>query len=165
MKKYDYIIIGAGMGGLSTANFLAKYNKDILVIEKHDKAGGCVTSFRRKEVQFDCGLEGLYELKETETIPQFFKFWGKDIKTKKCNDKISCYVDDKLYTFEGDHLEDDFIRQFPDKYEKVKKICNINNTMLKEMYSGTEAPKPPYDMSLIELIKFGINNKKINLYL
>lgn len=40
MRKYDYIIIGAGMGGLSTANFLAKYNKDILVIEKHDKAGG-----------------------------------------------------------------------------------------------------------------------------
>lgn len=160
MKKYDYIIIGAGMGGLSTANFLAKYNKDILVIEKHDKAGGCVTSFRRKDIQFDCGLEGLYELKENETIPQFFKFWGKDIKTERCTDKISCYVDDKLYTFEGEHLEDDFIKQFPEKYEKVKRICNINNTMFKEMYSGTEAPKPPYDMSLLELIKFGINNKK-----
>ena len=53
MKKYDYIIIGAGMGGLSTANFLAKYDKNILVIEKHDKAGGCVTSFKRKNVQFD----------------------------------------------------------------------------------------------------------------
>lgn len=160
MRKYDYIIIGAGMGGLSTANFLAKYNKKVLVIEKHDKAGGCVTSFKRKEVQFDCGLEGLYELKENETIPQFFKYWGKDIKTKKCKDKLSCYVDDNLYTFDSENLEEDFIKQFPNKTEKVEKIFNINNTMFKEMYSGTEAPKPPYDMTLIELIKFGITNKK-----
>ena len=26
LEKFDFIIIGAGMGGLSVANFLAKYN-------------------------------------------------------------------------------------------------------------------------------------------
>lgn len=160
MKKYDYIIIGAGMGGLSTANFLAKYNKKVLVLEKHDKPGGCVTSFKRKNAQFDCGLEGLYELNKNETIPQFFAFWGKEIESQKCNDKISCFVDDKVYSFDGEQLEKDFIKHFPNKAEKVKKLFNINNTIFKEMYSGSEAPKPPYDMSLIELIKFGINNMK-----
>lgn len=99
-------------------------------------------------------------MKETETIPQFFKFWGKDIKTIKCNDNISCYVDDQLFTFDGEHIEDDFLIQFPGKQKTVKRICRINTDIFRELYSGTEAPKPPYDMSLIELIKFGIQNRK-----
>ena len=40
MEAFDYIIIGAGIGGLSAANFLAKYGKKVLVLEKHDKPGG-----------------------------------------------------------------------------------------------------------------------------
>ena len=64
IMQYDYIIIGAGMGGLSVANFLAKYNKKVLVLEKHDIPGGLVTSFSRKGVHFDLGIHGLYELKE-----------------------------------------------------------------------------------------------------
>jgi phytoene dehydrogenase-like protein len=40
VNKPDCIVIGAGMGGLSVANFLAKYGKRVLVLEKHDKAGG-----------------------------------------------------------------------------------------------------------------------------
>jgi len=31
--NYDFIIIGAGMGGLSAANFLARYGKKVLVLE------------------------------------------------------------------------------------------------------------------------------------
>ena len=68
---YDYIMIGAGMGGLSTANFLARYGKKVLVLEKHNIPGGLVTSFARKGVHFDIGIHGLYELKAGQTIPQF----------------------------------------------------------------------------------------------
>lgn len=40
---YDFIIIGAGMGGLSAGNFLARYGKKVLVLEKHSIPGGLVT--------------------------------------------------------------------------------------------------------------------------
>ena len=33
---FDVIVIGAGIGGLSVANFLAKYEKKVLVLEKHN---------------------------------------------------------------------------------------------------------------------------------
>ncbi|MDF2524284.1 MAG: amine oxidase, partial [Clostridiales bacterium] len=40
----------------------------------------------------------------------------------------------------------------------VNRIFDINERMYIEMNSGTEAPKPPYEMSLFELMKFGVNN-------
>jgi phytoene dehydrogenase-like protein len=48
--------------------------RKFLVLEKHDKAGGFCTSFRRKDTQFNCGIDSLHELKPNETMPQFFKF-------------------------------------------------------------------------------------------
>ena len=49
---YDAIIIGAGLGGLSCAAFLAVNGFRPLVIESHDKPGGYATSFKRS--RFSC---------------------------------------------------------------------------------------------------------------
>jgi UDP-galactopyranose mutase len=38
--KYDYVIIGAGLAGITIANILANKNKKVLVIEKRDHIGG-----------------------------------------------------------------------------------------------------------------------------
>ena len=39
-EAYDVIIVGAGIGGLSTAALLAKAGKSLLLIERHDRPGG-----------------------------------------------------------------------------------------------------------------------------
>ncbi|MFX0172872.1 MAG: NAD(P)-binding protein [Candidatus Hodarchaeota archaeon] len=46
-KKYNVIIIGGGLGGLTVGAKLAKEGKKILLIEQHSKIGGCATIFRR----------------------------------------------------------------------------------------------------------------------
>jgi phytoene dehydrogenase-like protein len=155
---YDYIIIGAGMGGLSAGNFLAKYNKKVLILEKHNIPGGFITSFKRKGAQFNLGIESLYELKEGQTIPQFLEFWGTTIKAQKNTGDICCFIEGKRYSFHHDRLREDFIDAFPNNKEDVNRIFDINEKMYAEMNSGTEAPKPPYEMNLFELMKFGINN-------
>jgi phytoene dehydrogenase-like protein len=133
MKKYDYIIIGAGMGGLSTANFLVKYGKSVLVLEKHDKAGGLVTSFKRKGTQFDLGIESLHELEKDGTIQQFFNFWGGQVECEKHTENICCYINDKKYEIHSDHIKEDFISQFPDDKEELEHFFLINEQMIKEM--------------------------------
>jgi phytoene dehydrogenase-like protein len=155
---FDYIIIGAGMGGLSVGNFLAKYNKKVLILEKHNIPGGLVTSFKRKGVQFNLGIESLYELKEGQTIPQFLEFWGTTIKVQKNTGDICCFIDGKKYSFRHDRLKADFIDAFPNNKDDVNLLFDINERMYIEMNSGTEAPKPPYEMNLLELMKFGIKN-------
>lgn len=158
MKMFDYIIIGAGMGGLSAGNFLAKYNKKVLILEKHNIPGGLITSFKRKGVQFNIGIESLYELKEGQTIPQFLEFWGTTIQTQRNTGDICSFIDGKRYSFRHDRLRDDFLAAFPNNKDDVNLLFDINEKMYQEMNSGTEAPKPPYEMNLLEMIKFGINN-------
>lgn len=162
MMQYDYIIIGAGMGGLSAANFLAKYNKKVLVLEKHNIPGGLVTSFSRKGVHFDLGIHGLYELKEGQSIPQFLEFWNApQVEAEPLSGDFKCFIDGKEYNFEHGNVRESFLKQFPDNKDDVNHIFDTLETILKEMLSGTEAPEPPYDMNIFQLIKFGMNAMKL----
>lgn len=43
IKKYDYIVIGAGSGGTASARYVAsKYNKKVALIEHKRLGGTCV---------------------------------------------------------------------------------------------------------------------------
>ncbi len=54
-SKYDVIVIGAGMGGLTCGSLLAKEGLHVLVAEQGPKPGGCCTSFERAGFTFDFG--------------------------------------------------------------------------------------------------------------
>ncbi len=54
--KYDAIIIGAGLGGLTAGAKLAKEGMKVLVVEQHSKPGGCATTFQRGDFTFEAGL-------------------------------------------------------------------------------------------------------------
>jgi len=54
--KYDVIVIGAGLGGLTAGAKLAREGMKVLVIEQHSQPGGCATSFRRGDFTLEVGL-------------------------------------------------------------------------------------------------------------
>jgi len=56
MMKYDIIIIGGGLGGLTSGAKLAREGRKVLLIEQHSKPGGCATTFNRGEYTFEVGL-------------------------------------------------------------------------------------------------------------
>ena len=61
--KYDCIVIGSGIGGLTAATLLARVGKKrVLVLERHFKAGGFTHSFRRHEFEWDVGLHYVGEM-------------------------------------------------------------------------------------------------------
>jgi phytoene dehydrogenase-like protein len=54
--SYDAIIIGAGLGGLTAGAKLAKEGLRVLLLEQHDRPGGCATTFKRSGFTMEVGL-------------------------------------------------------------------------------------------------------------
>nr|XP_029481133.1 all-trans-retinol 13,14-reductase-like [Oncorhynchus nerka] len=63
-EKLDAIVIGSGIGGLGLAVLLAKVGKRVLVLEQHDRAGGCCHTFTEKGFEFDVGIHYIGDLLE-----------------------------------------------------------------------------------------------------
>lgn len=73
--KYDIIVIGTGLGGLTTANRLAYCGHKVLILEHHHRLGGLATWFKRKGHIFDISLHGFpYGM-----IKTCKKYWNKAI--------------------------------------------------------------------------------------
>jgi phytoene dehydrogenase-like protein len=73
--SYDVIVIGSGLGGLTTANRLAYCGHKILLLEHHHRLGGLATWFKRKGHIFDISLHGFpYGMVKTCK-----KYWNKAI--------------------------------------------------------------------------------------
>jgi all-trans-retinol 13,14-reductase len=54
--EYDVVVVGGGMGGLSSGALLSSYGFRVLLLEQHHKVGGCTSSFTRGEFAFDAAL-------------------------------------------------------------------------------------------------------------
>jgi len=74
--QYDAIIIGAGLGGLIAGAKLAKEGKKILLIEQHDRPGGCATTFRRKDFTLEVGLHEMDGLDRSDMKTRIFTDLG-----------------------------------------------------------------------------------------
>jgi len=56
MKKYDVIVIGAGIGGLGAALMLAHKGKHVLILEKNKFLGGRLMSYQKEGFIVDLGI-------------------------------------------------------------------------------------------------------------
>jgi len=54
-EEYDYIVIGSGIGGLSSAAMLSYYGYSVLVLESHYLMGGVAHTFEKDGFMFDAG--------------------------------------------------------------------------------------------------------------
>jgi len=64
MKKYDVIVVGAGISGLLAALTLSKHGKKVLVLEKKQHLGGNCNSYTVDGYQVDTGVHAITHLVE-----------------------------------------------------------------------------------------------------
>ncbi|MEA5017198.1 MAG: NAD(P)/FAD-dependent oxidoreductase [Erysipelotrichaceae bacterium] len=59
--KYDAIIVGGGIAGLTSAAFLVKNGHKVLLCEKEYRVGGLISSFNYEGFLFDAGARGIVD--------------------------------------------------------------------------------------------------------
>ena len=74
-SSYDIIVIGSGLGGLTTANRLANCGHSVLLLEHHHRLGGLATWFKRKGHIFDISLHGFPH----GMVKTCRKYWNPEI--------------------------------------------------------------------------------------
>ena len=74
--EYDVVVIGSGLGGLTSANVLARQGYSVLLLEHHYQLGGMATWFKRSGGHiFDISLHGFPH----GMIKSCRKYWTQDI--------------------------------------------------------------------------------------
>lgn len=80
--KYDAIVIGSGVGGLTCASFLARAGMKVLVLEQHTKIGGYSHSFKRRSFTFESGIHSV-PIAEKGLIKYLLNLLGVDNMIEK----------------------------------------------------------------------------------
>lgn len=67
-ERYDAIVIGSGLGGMTTALLLAERGERVALLERHYVLGGFTHVFRRKGYEWDVGVHYVGEVHRPQSI-------------------------------------------------------------------------------------------------
>ncbi|MCI5219845.1 MAG: NAD(P)/FAD-dependent oxidoreductase, partial [Candidatus Electrothrix sp. LOE2] len=76
LSQKNILIIGSGIGGLSTAIILAKLGFEVTVLEKNRQAGGLLRSYARDGIECEVGVHYLGSLDNGQVLRKFFDYLG-----------------------------------------------------------------------------------------
>ncbi|MCR5795718.1 MAG: NAD(P)/FAD-dependent oxidoreductase [Solobacterium sp.] len=77
--KYDVIVIGGALAGMSCAMKLASEGKDVLILERHNLPGGMATSFVRNGMEMEATLHEMMSL-GPEEAPLYIREYLDEMK-------------------------------------------------------------------------------------
>ncbi len=138
LKKYDAIVIGAGMSGLACAIRMAMFDKKVVLVEKHSISGGLNSYYQRRNKElggvrkFDVGLHALtnFVKKGTKGAPltkllKQLRIKYDDLNLKEQSHSLIQFSEETLkFSNEFEMFQNEIATKFPNHIDEFIKLTN-----------------------------------------
>jgi len=116
--RYDFIVIGSGMGGMSAAALLAKYGFRVLTLEAAHVPGGCSSSYVIKKdgrkFVFESGATTIVGLDDHQPLNYLERELNMKFPVVELNPSMTVHISGKTVTRYKHH--DQWIQECYDKF-------------------------------------------------
>ena len=131
--QHDAIIVGGGIAGLTSAAFLCKSGRNVLLCEKENNVGGLIGSFDYNGFTFDAGIRAM---ENSGVLLPMLKKLGLDIEFIK--NKVSIGIEDNIVDLTSEESLSDYQdmlnKSFPDDQEAISEIIKIIKKTIDYMH-------------------------------
>ena len=128
-ESYDAVVIGSGMGGLTTAALLSELGKRVCVLEQHYTAGGYTHSYERNGYEWDVGVHYIGDVGAPTRTRKLYDFLsaGKLEWAPMASEYDRFYVGDKVYSAIAGKAEfrANLLASFPDEQEAIDRYLQL----------------------------------------
>lgn len=138
MERFDYIIFGAGLGGLSAAACLARQGHRVAVLEKHELPGGCCHTFEYGDYRFCADVHYISQCGPGQTIAKFLDFIERPISFNSldpdCIDRVITPDVDFKIPLGWETLRARLLAEFPNQAIAIHRYCNTIGQIHQDMH-------------------------------
>ncbi|MBF2001793.1 MAG: NAD(P)/FAD-dependent oxidoreductase [Synechococcales cyanobacterium C42_A2020_086] len=128
MESYDYVVLGAGLGGLSAAACLTRQGYRVIVLEQHYLPGGCCHTFPYGNYHFCADVHYISQCGAGQTIDQFLQYIERNVAFNSldpnCIDRVITPEVDFAIPLNWDTLRARLLSTFPDEAEPIQRYCD-----------------------------------------
>jgi all-trans-retinol 13,14-reductase len=139
MKSFDYVILGAGLGGLSAAACLARQGHEVAVLEKHYLPGGCCHTFDYGDYRFCADVHYISQCGSGQTIDQVLHYLEREVPFNSldpdCIDRVITPDIDFKIPMGWEALRDRLLATFPDERVAINRYCDEIYQLHQEIHS------------------------------
>ena len=127
--SYDAVVIGSGIGGLTTAAMLSDLGWKVCVLEQHYTAGGYTHSYERQGYEWDVGVHYIGDVgAPTRTRKMFDYLSNSQLHWAPMDDEYDrFYIGDNVFTARAGRqaFRDNLVRQFPEEEAAVDRYMEL----------------------------------------
>jgi all-trans-retinol 13,14-reductase len=142
MESFDYVILGAGLGGLAAAACLAWQGNRVAVLEQHYLPGGCCHTFDYGDYRFCADVHYISQCGPGQTIDQFLKYLEREIAFNSldpnCIDRVVTPEADFRIPLGWQALRDRLLASFPEETDPINRYCDEIHCLHQEIHRLTQ---------------------------
>ncbi len=130
--KYDTIIVGAGIAGLTSAAYLSREGQKVLLIERNKECGGLVNSFTHNGFHFETGVRAL---EDAGIIFPMLKDLGIQLDVVKS--PVSVGIESDILNIENldclNKYTDLLVKMYPESVSEIVEVIRNIRKIMKHM--------------------------------